>query len=319
MEVWIGVDVGGTNTVCGAVDETGRILSKLSAPTEKGGGLTALFDQIADMAHACLAEVGSPDAKIAGAGIGVPGLVDSDKGIAVISTNLGWRNAPFAAEVSRRLRVPVRIDNDVRSYVYGEAFYGAGRGCRSMLGLTVGTGIAAAIVSEGRLVRGYRGMAGEIGHGPREGLSARCACGLVGCLETVASASGMVREARRELAAGRRSLLSEWYPDERKNEMTAADLSKAIDAGDELAADILRSAGTHLALALESAIYLLGPEVIIIGGGGARAGERLLGPIRSTLLERLLPEYAQSLSIVRAELDDGAGIIGSAMQARNGA
>ncbi|TJY41503.1 ROK family protein [Cohnella pontilimi] len=314
MKFWIGVDVGGTNIVCGAVDRDGRVLHTIKAPTDAAAGSAAVLDKISDMCRQVAAELGSTD-ELAAVGIGTPGLVDPRAGISIYSTNLNWRNVPVAAEISARLGVPVWIDNDVRNYVFGEARYGAGRSFDTVLGLTVGTGIAAAIVRRGELFYGHKAMAGEIGHGPREGIDVPCSCGLTGCLEAVASASGMVREAKRLISQGRDTVLTEWYPGERLADLAAADLSRAMDTGDPLATEVVTRAGTLIGRALEPAVHLISPDVIIVGGGAAMAGERLLGPMREALFPRLLPDFRSELQIRTAELHDDAGIIGSAMSA----
>ncbi|MBB6674949.1 ROK family protein [Cohnella nanjingensis] len=315
MSVWMGVDVGGTNIVCGAVNEDGVVLHALKRPTGAREGSAAVLDRIADMVREVAGRLGG-DSVPAGVGVGIPGLVDPDAGISRNSTNLEWRDVPVARELERRLGVPVHIDNDVRMYIYGEAAFGAGRGSANVLGLTIGTGIAAAIVQDGRLLYGFKSMAGELGHGPVAGIDVPCGCGLTGCLETVASASGMVREAKRAIAAGRETVLKEWFPGDQLANLAAADLSRAMDAGDALATEILRRAGTLTGRELIPAVHLTSPEVVIIGGGGALAGERLLGPLREALMDGLLPDFRPDLRIKVAERGDDAGVVGSAMQAR---
>ncbi|MCC3373957.1 ROK family protein [Cohnella sp. REN36] len=313
MSVWIGVDVGGTNIVCGAVADDGRVLHALKRPTGAAEGPAAVLDRIAAMAREAAERVGAAPA---GIGVGIPGLVDPAAGLSRNSTNLAWRDVPVVQELERRLGIPTRIDNDVRMYIYGEAVYGAGRGSAYVLGLTIGTGIAAAIVQEGHLLYGYKSMAGELGHGPMAGVDVPCACGLVGCLEAVASASGMVREAKRAIAAGRETVLADWFPGERLAELAAADLSRAMDAGDALATEIVRRAGELTGRALIPAVHLVSPETILVGGGAAQAGERLLGPLRETLMDGLLPDFRPGIRIKVAELGDDAGVIGSAMLAK---
>ncbi|WP_054955082.1 ROK family protein [Paenibacillus dakarensis] len=315
MSFWIGVDVGGTNIVCGIVNEKGEVLDSVKKPTEASLGSSSVLDKIAQMSLELAAGSGLQN-QVAGIGIGIPGLVDPWKGIAQYSANLNWRDIPLSSELTQRTSLPVYIDNDVRMYVYGEAVYGAGQGVDFVLGLTIGTGLSAAMVNRGQLYYGHLNLAGEIGHGPMDGESAPCGCGFEGCLEAAASASGMVREAKRYIHQGRKTILTEWFPGERLQYLSAADLSKAMDAGDVLAAEIINHAGELLGKALVPTIHLLSPEVIIIGGGGANAGERLLTTVRGILMTRLLPDYRQHVSIRTASLGDGAGVIGSAMQAK---
>lgn len=315
MSFWIGIDVGGTNIVCGIVNEKGEVIDSMKKPTEASLGTSSVLDKMAQMTLELAARAGLSD-QISGIGIGIPGLVDPWSGVALYSANLNWRDVPLSAELSRRTSLPVYIDNDVRMYVYGEAVYGAGQGVDYVLGLTVGTGIASAMVNRGHLHYGHLNLAGEIGHGPMDGESAPCGCGFEGCLEASASASGMVREAKRYINEGNETILSEWFPEDQIQHLSAADLSKAMDAGDAVASEIMNHAGVLLGKALVPAVHILSPEVIIIGGGGANAGERLLTPLRQTMMSRLLPDYRQHVSIRTASLGDDAGVIGSAMQAK---
>lgn len=315
MSIHIGVDVGGTNIVCGAVDDSGKVLYKRKSSTEAHLGEAAVLDRLAEMVKQIQQEFRdqmTPE----GIGVGLPGLVDPQLGISRFAGNLKWRNVPVAKLLSERTKLPVYIDNDVRMYIYGEAMKGAGRGYEHVLGITVGTGIAAAIVNHQKLHYGYKDMAGELGHVRMDGVTEPCGCGLTGCLETVASASGMVRQAKQALMLGQSSILREWFPDEGTDLLTAADLSRAMDAGDDLAADILSRAGTLLGRALASAATLISPEIIIVGGGAANAGERILAPLRRELYDNLLPDYREGLKVVTAEHNDDAGIIGSAMYAQ---
>ncbi|KKO52215.1 ROK family protein [Paenibacillus sp. DMB20] len=315
MSFWIGMDVGGTNIVCGIVNEKGEVLNSLKKPTEAHLGTSAVLDKMAQMALE-LTEGAGLAGRVAGMGVGIPGLADPWTGSSVYSANLNWRDVPLSAELSKRTSLPVYIDNDVRMYVYGEAMFGAGRGVDYVLGLTVGTGIASAMVSRGQLHYGYRNLAGEIGHGMMDGETAPCGCGFEGCLEASASASGMVREAKRRLSEGAPSILSQWFPGDDLAQLSAADLSRAVDAGDSLASEIMNHAGELLGKALVPAVHILSPQVIVLGGGGALAGERLLAPLRRILFTRLLPDFRQDLEIRTASLGDGAGVIGSAMQAK---
>jgi glucokinase len=316
MSLTIGVDVGGTNIVCGAVDEDGRVLRKLKRKTEAHLGHSHVFDRIADMVRE-IRKALEGEHEVNGVGLGIPGLVDPKAGISRFASNLNWRDVPAAAELESRIGLPVYIDNDVRMYVYGEAVAGAGRGFGHVLGITIGTGIAAAIVLDGQLHYGYKALAGEIGHVRMDGVDEACACGLSGCLETVASASGMVRQAKKAVREGRSSLLKDWFPGETIDNLTAADLSKAMDEGDILAAEILTSSGELIGKALASATMILSPEVIVVGGGGAMAGERIMRPLRKVLYESIMPDYREGLKIVAAEHNDDAGIIGSALYARH--
>lgn len=314
MNITIGVDVGGTNIVCGATDEAGRVLRKLKRSTEAHTGYEAVLGKIADMVRQIREDLGE-DYEATSVGVGVPGLVDPRAGVSKFAGNLKWRDIPVVSLLEQQIGLPVFIDNDVRMYIYGEAVAGAGRGYEHVLGITIGTGIAAAIVNGGELYYGHKAMAGEIGHVRMDGVDEDCACGLSGCLETVASASGMVRQAKKLLREGRASVLNDWFPGDELERLSAADLSKAMDAGDALASEIIVRAGELNGRALAAAAMVLSPDVIVVGGGGALAGERLLAPLRDELYRLLLPDFREGLKVVTAEQNDDAGIIGSSLYA----
>ncbi|WP_248927640.1 ROK family protein [Paenibacillus hamazuiensis] len=314
MHCYLGADIGGTNIVCGVVDGEGNLLAADKLPTEAAGGFASVVGRLAEAAKRLLAAL--PQYTCVAAGVGVPGFVDHERGIVVKAVNLGWDDMPLADELGRQLGVPVRINNDVRMYIYGEATAGAGRGRRFVLGVTLGTGIAAATVNEGRLHYGSGSRAGELGHFGMPGIPYRCVCGLTGCLETVASATGIARQARDAIAAGERTVLADWFPGERAAELTAADVSRAFDAGDETARRILRHTGTMLAQGLAPAISLISPDMLVLGGGASKAGERLFAPMREELTRIVHPMFMSGLKIEVAKHLDDAGIIGSALYAR---
>ncbi|MFC5468389.1 ROK family protein [Cohnella suwonensis] len=316
MNVSIGIDVGGTNIVGGVVEESGAVIRKVKRPTEANAGSEAVLDRITDIVRE-LRESLADGVDATAVGVGIPGLVDPDAGLSRFAGNLGWRNVPVVRELEKRIGLPVVIDNDVKLYVYGEAVAGAGRGSRHVLGITIGTGIAAAIVNDGAIYHGFKSMAGEIGHVRMDGVNERCSCGLAGCLETVASASGMVRQTRKALREGRESVLRDWFPgDEAFAGLTAAHLSRAMDEGDALATAVMTRAGMLNGRALAAAAMTISPEVIVVGGGGALAGDRLMEPLRNELYGLLLPDFREGLKVVLAENNDEAGIIGSALYAR---
>lgn len=314
MARYIGVDIGGTNIVIGLVDETNQCLSLRKFATEVHRGPAAIIQNIALLIQELAELAGEP---VLAVGIGVPGFVDHKTGISVNAVNLGWLNYPVAAELRKLLNLPIFINNDVRLYIYGEALAGAGKGYKHVLGVTLGTGLAAAMVNEGQLYYGSGNRAGELGHIPVEQNTYVCNCGLTGCLETVASATGIARQARDAIKQGHLSLLQQWYEDKQLDDLTARDVSNAYDQGDALAIKVMEATGAYLGSGLAYAVNLYSPDVIVIGGGAAMAGERLLGPMRHRLKAAILPIYWDGLTIKTAERIEDAGIIGSAIYAKN--
>lgn len=312
----VGVDIGGTNTVVGIFDEGARLLRKKAIPTllphlpNKTDRPDAFCDLLAEEIFMLAREAGCTDG-LALAGMGVPGRVNPVLGRAESASNLGWEGVPFAEQMSRRLGVPVRIDNDVRIYALGEITAGAGQGYRNVICLTLGTGIAAAIVADGQVVRGGDYFAGEIGHDAVEGQDGVCGCGRRGCVESIVSGKGIARVAREALAGGGAgSSLG------RLNRApTAFDVYEAAMGGDAVSREIFRHAGEVLASKLLTAVSLLNPDAVIIGGGVAEAGELLLGPVREKIHARYV--NARKPLIMKAQLGDSAGLIGAVAYARS--
>ncbi|TBL81713.1 ROK family protein [Paenibacillus thalictri] len=311
---YVGIDIGGTNVVCGIVSENGDVLGMAKLATEAQGGFQHVTSRVAEAVRQLMATV--PEVSCAAVGVGVPGFVDHERGIAVKAVNLGWDNIPLADELSRHLGLPVYINNDVRMYIYGEAVAGAGKNHRYVLGITLGTGIAAASVFNGELHYGSGFRAGELGHFGMPGIPYKCVCGLTGCLETIACANGIARQAREALAEGEPSVLGEWFSADTSG-LTAADVTRAYDAGDPLAQRIMSHTGTMLARGLAPAISLTSPDVLVIGGGAAKAGDRLFGPMREELERTVHPMYMEGLTISVAHRLEDAGVVGSALYARS--
>ncbi|MCM3341944.1 ROK family protein [Paenibacillus sp. MER TA 81-3] len=314
MQYMIGIDLGGTNIVCGLVSERYEMVDKVKRPTEAALGVDHVLDKMADMIDELFAKTGLDRSHLLAVGAGIPGFIDPERGVSIFASNLKWHDVDVAGRLSVKVGVPVFIDNDVRMYVYGEAMSGAGRGAGVVHGVTIGTGLAAATVVNGELYYGSGFMAGELGHVAIDGETTPCGCGLTGCLESVVSATGIVRQAKQALEAGRDSILRESYE---RGELSAAHVSQAYDEGDALAVDILTYTGQVLGKGLAYSISLLSPDVIVIGGGGALAGERLFSSVRDTLQRSVYHGYLERLTIRQGELIDDGGVIGSAAFAKN--
>lgn len=313
MSYLAGVDLGGTNIVCGLLDSEYKLLRTLKRPTEAQKGSDHVLTTIAAMVRELETLEGLPAGSVKAVGAGIPGLIDPVNGVCKFAGNLNWHQLPVSEQLSTMLDVPVFIDNDVRMYSLGEAARGAGQGYPVVFGITLGTGIAAALIENGELYYGGTHMAGEFGHIILDGETGLCGCGMTGCLETVASATGLAKAARRKLESGEPTVLRDLAAD--PSELTAAHLSQAYDQGDAAAKAIMHHAGKQLGKALSYAVTLLNPNVIVIGGGAANAGERLFAPMREELQRLVLPMYWDSLTIKTAELLDDAGVIGSAVHA----
>ncbi|WP_371528533.1 ROK family protein [Streptomyces sp. NBC_01283] len=297
----IALDVGGTGMKAALVGADGTLLHEARRPTGRERGPDAVVESILDFAADLRAhgirELGEP---AAAAGVAIPGIVDTARGTAVYASNLGWRDVPMRDLLSRRLQgVPVALGHDVRTGGLAEGRIGAGKGADRFLFVPLGTGIAGAIGIGGGIEPGAHGSAGEIGHIIVRPGGPPCGCGQRGCLERLASASA-VSEA--------------WAAASGDPEADAADCAKAVESGDPRAQQVWQNAVDALADGLITALTLLDPHTLIIGGGLAEAGETLFTPLRAAMTERIVTFQTQPL-IVPAALGDTAGCLGAGLLA----
>lgn len=303
---FLGIDLGGTSIKGGIVDRKGEILAQGQVPTRAEDGAEAVLAQIEDLAKELKATAGIKDSQLQGAGIGIPGSVDMEEGLVRLAPNLHWRNFPLKEKIEKVLRLPVFLDNDAHVAALGEMWQGAGRNYRDILMITIGTGIGSAVILGGEVHRGFFGYGAELGHVKVEPEGPLCECGGRGCLETLASATAIVHQAKRELGRGRPSLLQD------KEALEAKDVLLAAGQGDELALEVVNRAAGYLGVALANAVFLLGPAAVIIGGGVAQAGEVLLKPLKKRFEEALGPWQIKPLPLLLARLGNRAGFIGAA-------
>ncbi|MFJ4204827.1 ROK family protein [Streptomyces sviceus] len=296
----IALDVGGTGMKAALVGAGGELLHRARRATGRERGPDAVVDGILDFAAELRAygteHLGVP---AAAAGVAVPGIVDEDRGIAAYAANLGWRDVPLRDLLTARLGgVPVALGHDVRTGGLAEGRLGAGQGTDRFLFVALGTGIAGAIGIAGRVEAGAHGFAGEIGHIVVRPQGAPCPCGQRGCLERYASAAA-VSEA--------------WASVTGNPEADAADCAKAVEAEDHRAREVWQQAVDALADGLVTALTLLDPRTLIIGGGLAEAGETLFTPLREAVRSRIT--FQKLPTIVPAALGDAAGCLGAGLLA----
>ncbi len=308
----IGIDLGGTNIKIGIIDDVGHIHYSNSIPTEADRGLEATFENIISLIQETFKSSPVPKNEISGIGIGCPGLIDSVNGIIRDLPNMpGWTNVHLAEMISKEFNLKVKIDNDVRAAALGEYKFGAGQGCSNLICITIGTGIGSGIILDGRLIKGSTLCAGEIGHMTlQEHGGPICGCGNTGCLEALGSASAIVRRGHELLAGGRPSKIREIKGD---GPLTAHIIALAAQKGDPPAQRILYETGRWIGIGLANVINLLNPELVIIGGGVASAGDYILGPIRETIRKRTLNYPRDSVRVEAAQLGESAGIIGASL------
>ncbi len=305
----VGVDLGGTNTVYAIVDKAGHILEKRSFPT-KTPTIEAWADTLA-MGISDMISLHKLKGQILGIGIGAPSA-NAATGCIEGATNLPWDPPiPLVNLMEARLSLPVKINNDANAAAIGEMAYGAAAGMNDFIVLTLGTGVGSGIVCNGHLLSGARGFAGELGHVTFPFANDRmCGCGREGCLETVASARGIVETARRMLnTSDRPSLLRQL--DEQA--LTAKSISEAALAGDEIACEVYDFTGRCLGKAAAEFAAFTDPEAIILFGGVSKAGDLLLNPMREAFREATLHLYRDRVRFLKSMLDDAdAAITGAA-------
>ena len=295
------VDVGGTHVRVALCTPEGRIVRKAKVPTDRDGGGPAIVRYVTETAAAFATHASEP---VAACGIGFCGPVDFAKQTTLRSLHVGgWEGVPLARLLSNALGVPAILDNDGNTGALGEATYGVARGRENVVYMTLSTGVAGGLVLGGRIYRGSRNLAGELGHMkvlPNTSDSPRCHCGRRGCLESVCSIDGIRALCERMLG---RSL-------------SPRELFDAAEAGDEPAGAVADEIAGHLARALASLIHILSPDLVVIGGGIARAGAALFEPLYMALRSELLAAYDPRAIVVPAGLGDDSGLLGALALAR---
>jgi glucokinase len=315
---WIvGVDLGGTTTKLAFVTTEGEIVRKWEIPTDNTNEGQNITGNIAKAIDEKLAEHDQLKSNLLGIGMGAPGPVNYEKGIVLNVVNLGWPdNYPLKDRLEAATSLPAAIENDANSAALGEMWIGAGAGAKDLVCVTLGTGVGGGVIVGGKVVQGINGAAGEIGHItaiPSGG--APCNCGKTGCLETVASATGIVRLAKIELAKGIKGELSEKLAE--NGSITAKDVFDAARNSDELAQSVLDEVSFHLGFVLASIANTLNPEKIVLGGGVSKAGDILVDSVKNNFEKFAFSPVRVSTKLALATLGNDAGVLGAAWLIKN--
>ncbi len=307
-KIYIGVDLGGTAIKVGICDQQGKLIQTYEGPTGTEQGSDAVLERIAEYCRKIVADSPFEWEQVAGIGAGIAGFLDIQEGLVKISPNLGWRDVPVKKILEEKLGKTVSIDNDANVAALGEAWSGAGAGIANSVCFTLGTGVGGGIIINGRIYQGYKGTAGELGHiqvvPDLEAI--QCGCGQIGCLESVSSATGIIRMAKDAVERGDRTSLS------LVDNITAKDVFDAAKAGDEVALRIVNRAAFYLGKSMSILAVILNPQRFILGGGVSRAGDILFNPIRE-IFQKYTPEASrEGVDIVPAILGNDAGVVGAA-------
>lgn len=307
----IGIDLGGTNIAAGVVDENNRLLFAESVPTGLPRPAEAIADAIYRLTEKLLKKHEMSFQDILSIGIGIPGSMNKETGTIEYANNFGFTNVPFLDMLKPFFTMPVYIENDGNAAAWGEYIAGAGKGCTSMLAVTLGTGVGGGIILNGRIYDGYNNAAGEIGHMVIKRGGRPCTCGRFGCLEAYASATALAARAAAAAAAAPDSWLNRGGSDSRK--INGKLVFDAVQLGDAAAVEVMEEFLSDLAEGLANLVNILQPELVCVGGGLSGAGDLLLKPLAEKVKPLLYTRNSErNMKLVLARLGNDAGIIGAA-------
>ncbi|EIT85161.1 glucose kinase [Fictibacillus macauensis ZFHKF-1] len=315
-EKWYaGVDLGGTTIKMAFISEYGELIKKWEIPTDTSDQGKNITKDIGKSIDEMLDALQVSKEKLNGIGMGAPGFIDLSRGFIYKAVNIGWVNFPLKERLEMETGLPVIVDNDANLAAVGEMWRGAGDGAKDLLCVTLGTGVGGGIVANGKILHGTNGMAGEIGHitAIAEG-GAPCNCGKTGCIETIASATGISRLANEGLDAHPDSILHAAAAKE--GGITSKDVFEACEQNDELALSILAEVGYHLGLMIANLSNAINPGKIVLGGGVSKAGDQLLKPVKANFEKFALPRVKEGAEFAIATLGNDAGVFGGAWMAK---
>jgi glucokinase len=309
----VGVDIGGTKIMAAVVLKNGKILGTGRRPTLADQPQEVSLEQLKSAINEALAAAGVRQEQLKGIGLGCPGPLDPETGVILTPPNLpNWQNMPLKAFVEQEFKVSACVDNDVNVGTLGEYLYGAAQGADPVFGMFVGTGIGGGLVIGGKLFRGFTKNAGEIGHTIIKWGGPKCTCGNKGCLEAIASRTAVVEKIERKVAKGKPTKL-----EIKGKRIRSKALAKAYAAGDKLVVKALDKSAKAVGIAAANVINLIGPEVVVIGGGVVEAlGEAYVERVKRSAEKHSLPQCYEGVKVVASALGDDAGILGAAALAR---
>jgi glucokinase len=316
-KLFIGVDVGGTKLLAAIIDSRGAIYQSKKVATPRGKSGNAVARAIAELINALIKENGLSVHSIYGIGLAIPGVVDTESGMVILTPNMSLSGIAIGPFLEKHCTIPVFIENDVNLGTLGETWLGGARKAHIAVGIFVGTGIGAGIVINGRLHSGYRHAAGEIGHMVMQPHGLLCGCGNRGCLETFSSRTAIERAIREAVVSGRKSVVKKLTGGD-MSVIKSGVLKRALKQEDELVTEVMTTAAETLGYACLSVRHLLDPDAIILGGGVLEACGDFMIPIVEQIVNlHSLPGTKEKNVIVSSVLGDNAVILGAAALVRN--
>lgn len=307
--MYIGIDLGGTNIAVGVVNKEGKILKSGSRPTLATRHYTEIVKDMAELCTELLSECGFSVDDLEGIGIGSPGTIDSANGVIVYSNNLHWDNVPLAEELQKYINVPVQIENDANAAALGE-YVVNGDGAESFVAITLGTGVGGGIIINKGIYRGFNGAGGELGHITLVNNGESCTCGRNGCWEAYASVTALINQTKKAIEAHPESLMTSVA--EKEGKVSGRTSFEAAKQGDAVAQSVVDQYIEYVADGITSIINIFQPNVLVIGGGISKEGDRLLNPIKEYVKKYSYCKAVAQTEIKIATLMNDAGIIGAA-------
>ena len=316
--LYAAVDLGGTKVRALVADRSGRVLGDDIRPSGAAEGLETVLARMVESLDAALARAGVEREQLTGLGIAAPGAVDVERGVVPNAPQLpGWQDVPLARLMEERVGVPALLENDASAAALGEHRFGAGRGTRHMLYITVSTGLGGGIIIDGELYRGKSGAAGELGHVIIDINGPPCGCGARGCLEALASGTAIAGRGERLAESGDSPVLARLRGQE--GPVTAEMMKRAADMGDAASREAFREAGHYLGVALAGYVNIFDPEAIIVGGGCAQAGDLLMDQAQVTMESLAMNQPLKGVRLVVSELGEFSGAMGMIARLREAA
>jgi glucokinase len=312
----VGVDLGGTNIVAGAMTTDGlRHLGMRSIPTNAFVGDEGVAERIVGLVEGVILDtMEQSDAArrdFVGIGVGAPGPLDREQGIVLVAPNLGWKDFPLRERIQSRLHLPTTLDNDANCATFGEWWQGAARGGRNVVGLTIGTGIGGGLILDGALYHGSSDMAGEVGHTTIDLNGRHCKCGNYGCLEAYASGPAIATRAREVLVREEGESMIPLMVNGKFDDITAQIVYDAASEGDQVANEIVRDTARYLGAGIANLLNIFNPDIVVVAGGVTAAGDALFVPLRAEVRRRAFSPAVRAVRIVAGELPGTAGVVGA--------
>ncbi len=316
MALYIGVDVGGTNIACGAVNENCEIVARSKVKTNPGGSGFPVYKevvgQIETAVRQCCEAAGIAPEKAASIGIGCPGICNSDTGFVEFASNLNFVNVPLRLDIEKAFGVPVYLENDANAAAFGEFCAGAAKGAKNAVIITLGTGVGAGIIIDGKIYRGSNYAGGEIGHTVIEVDGEPCSCGRRGCFEAYSSATGLARMTKRAADEHPESILKDVIKEEGK--VSARTAYTAMKRGDAVGKAVTERYVKYLACGIANVINTFQPDILCIGGGVCNEGDTLMIPLQKAVREQIYSRNSsKTTKLSVCSLGNDAGVIGAAM------